>query len=103
MLYLPDLFLALGLAISMLLGWRRAPGPVAPVVGLAALAGAAAVLWTQPLGYTRPLAYWAAVEAFVIRFDRRLDALSLGSASLLLAGLAIWLLIGLAAARVTAG
>jgi hypothetical protein len=71
MIYLPDLLLTLGIALCLLLGWRRGPG-----------------------GYTRPIMYWGAVEAFVVRFDRRLDDLAWGGALILLGGLALWLIIG---------
>ena len=94
MIYLPDLLLIAGIAICLLLGWRRGPRRAAAGVGLGAVIGAGAALALAPEGYTRPIIYWGAVEPFVVRFDRRLDDLAWGGALILLAGLALWLIIG---------
>ena len=49
-MYLPDLFLLVGLSLSLLIGWGRGPGWLAAGVGLAAVGAAGVVLAGQPAG-----------------------------------------------------
>jgi hypothetical protein len=95
MIYLPDLFLALGLILVVVLGWRRAPERVAAGVGLTAVVGAGAALAGQPAGFSGPAAAWLTFAPFAVRLDRRMDDLAWGCGLIALAGLAIWLSLAL--------
>ncbi len=95
MIYLPDLFLALGLGIVLGLGWRKAAGRAAAAVGLLAVLGAGGALAVQPAGFSGPATAWVTLAPFALRLDRRMDNIAWSGGMALLAGLAIWLLLAL--------